>query len=399
MELHIQYGYGMSPLCKDLIRKWGKGMIILSPRDQDHDKMIEFTKVINDLNGDVVFDPQFYVPQADHARLTNHSFWPSDYDSSLFDRTSINKMLTVLKVNYNDILDTQFFILPGRIISIVNDDWFNHISMLIEEARKIETSKDIYLTLCISKEIMSSENDLHNLLEYLEELDFDGCYLVTEPAGNLYFVQDPIWILNLMDFITGLKIIKKKVILGYSNHQHLLLAVTKIDAIASGSWLNTRSFNANKFIVQESSVARSSTWYYCPQALTEYQIPFLDLAKKFGVLENIRTDKIFQSNTSDVLFSGAQPSSAKFNRRDSFAHYLHCLKLQANDSVKQSYELTRDSSTISFETARMITDELRGKGVIGRDRDFSNVADINISSITAFNTLRGLGLKHSWSSL
>ncbi len=67
--------------------------------------------------------------------------------------------------------------------------------------------------------------------------------------------------------------------------------------------------------------------------------------------------------------------------------------------MKQSYELTRDSATISFETARMITDELRGKGVIGRDRDFSNVADINISSITAFNTLRGLGLKHSWSSL
>jgi hypothetical protein len=388
----------MGPLCKDLIKKWNEGLVILSPRDMELDQMKKLSKEIRKSNGEVVLDPQFYIPRADHYRLISHSFWPSQYDSALFNRSDVNLMLTNLKHDYNDVLETKFFILPGLFTDIVNDDWFNFQSILLEEAKKIEKQKDIYITLCLSKELMNNESDLHDLLEYLEDMDYEGCYLVPEPSTS-YLIQDPAWLLNLLDLTAGLKLKKKKVIVGYSNHQHLILALSKIDGIASGNWLNTRNFNTQKFNNPEGGNGRRSKWYYCPQALTEYQIPFLDIAKRLGMLDNLRTNPTYNSNFSDILFSGAQPTSVNYGERDSFAHYLHCLKKQTNNAVKNSFVLTKNSLNMEIETAILLTEEFSRNGISGRDRDYGNIADINLSAIAAFNVIRGLSLTHNWNKI
>lgn len=400
MEVHLQFGYGMSPLCKDLIKKWNGGLVVLSPRDLELDKMIAFSKAIQKINGEVVLDPQFYAPKSsDHYRLTSHSFWPTDYESSLFDRAQINLMLKNLKSDYNDQLDTRFFLLPGLLTTTVTDDWYNFQSLLLEEARKIETKKEIYITIALSKELMNNENDIHDLLEYLDSLDFDGCYVVAEPSSNLYLVEDPTWMLNLLDLTAGIKLKGKKVMVAYSNHQHLLLALSKVDSIVSGSWINTRSFNTNKFNNPESGNGRRSKWYYCPQAMTEYQIPFLDIAKRIGILNNLKTDESFKSNFSEILFAGAQPTTVNFGERDSYAHYLHCLKVQANNEIKTTFEETKNSLTMEIETARLLTEDFIKNGITGRNRDFNNIADINLSAIAAFNVIRGLSMSHNWSSI
>ncbi len=395
MELHLQFGHNMGPLCKDLTKKWNDGLVILSPRDMELDQMKKLAKEIGKSNGQVVIDPQFYIPRADHYRLTSHSFWPNQYDSALFNRGDINLMLTNLKQDYNDVLNTKFFILPGLFTTIINDDWFNFQSIVLEEVNKIEKNKDIYITLCLSKELMTSETDLHDLLEYIEDMEYTGCYLVPEPSQS-YLIQDPSWLLNLLDLTAGLKLNGKKVIVAYSNHQHLILALSKVDGIASGNWLNTRSFNTKKFNNPVDGNGRRSKWYYCPQALTEYQIPFLDIAKRIGILDRLKTNIFYNSGYSDILFSGAQPTSVNFGERDSFAHYLHCLKSQANGSVKPSFELTKNSLKMEIEAAILLTEEFNKNGITGRDRDFGNVADINLSAMSAFEVIRGLSLKHNW---
>ena len=94
-------------------------------------------------------------------------------------------------------------------------------------------------------------------------------------------------------------------IVGYSNHQMLCLATANIDAIASGTWLNVRSFSLNKFHDSEDDdTSRRAKWYYCPQALSEYKIPFLDLAYRAKILGQMAPDRQFLSNASDILFWG-----------------------------------------------------------------------------------------------
>lgn len=399
MELYLQFGYGMMGHCEHLIQDWDGGTVILSPRDQSHEQMNKFVPKINRINGRVIFDPQFYLPHADHSRLVAHPFWPQDYSTALFNRAEIRRMLTVLKNEYNTPYQTPFFILPGQRSTLINDDWYNFYSILINEANELDVHNNIFLTLCLSHEAMMSEDTIHALLEYLDTWNVQGCYIVAEPPQNNYLIDNPNWLVNLMDISAGIKLQGKKVIVGYSNHQSLCLGLSKVDAIASGNWLNVRSFNINKFNNPDDGASRRSTWYYCPQALSEYQVPFLDIARRLGVLDDLKTSDVFQSNYSDILFSGAQPTAVNYTDRESFRHYLQCLKTQASDSVKETYHQTKESIRIRLETAERLTSHFSANGVRGKARDFSDYVDASLSSIDVFDRLRGMILNHNWENL
>jgi hypothetical protein len=200
-----------------------------------------------------------------------------------------------------------------------------------------------------------------------------------------------------MDFCAGLKNLNKKVIVGYSNHQHLCLAAAKVDAIASGTWINVRVFPIDKFRNPEpDSVSRRTTWYYCPQALSEYQIAFLDMAQKAGILDKIKADGSFQSKYADILFSGASPTTVKFSEREAFRHYLQCLKIQADQATRGTFNETINGLIMQLETANQLTQYFRSYGVRGKNRDFSEVVDINISAIDSFKNTRGFMFSKKW---
>ena len=105
MELFLQFGHGMMEHSKHLIGKWGGGTVILSPRDLELPQMIKLSGELQKISGNVMLDPQFYLPHADHERLTAHSFWPQDYSTAGFDKSLIRKMLSSLKTEYTDVLN------------------------------------------------------------------------------------------------------------------------------------------------------------------------------------------------------------------------------------------------------------------------------------------------------
>ena len=79
-------------------------------------------------------------------------------------------------------------------------------------------------------------------------------------------------------------------------------------------------------------MSRRALWYYCPQALSEYKIQFLDIARRVGVLDMMRPDASLGSTYADQLFSGAMPTSIDWGEPRSFRHYLACLHAQAAHS-------------------------------------------------------------------
>ena len=49
--------------------------------------------------------------------------------------------------------------------------------------------------------------------------------------------------------------------------------------------MNVRSFSRDRFLrPDENEIRQRATWYYCPQALSEYKLPFLDLLGGDGSL-------------------------------------------------------------------------------------------------------------------
>ena len=124
------------------------------------------------------------------------------------------------------------------------------------------------------------------MLEAATRWGADGYYIVCEHPNGDYLVQDAIWLAHVLDLTAGLRLAGAQVILGYCNHQMLVAHVAGANAICSGTWMNVRSFPPEKFSKDyEEEIRRRATWYYCPQAFSEYKIPFLDVAYEQEVLD------------------------------------------------------------------------------------------------------------------
>jgi len=401
MKFCLQFGYGMMEHCRHLISAWGEGTVILSPRDMSDKQIHTLSLEISNIKGGrVMIDPQFYLPHADHARLCTHDYWPSSYNTGLFFQGSqlqslLNKLNTL-----NKTANTSAFILPGFLATQVDDIWLGTQSNFIDAGRQIAGTRPIIATIALSANVVQDQNQIELLIETAQDWKPDGFYIVCEHPQGDYLVQDPNWLVNVLDLVAGLRLLGAKVILGYCNHQMLIASVAKVDAICSGTWMNVRSFPPDKFRQKyDEEIQRRATWYYCPQALSEYKIPFLDVAWRQNLLSEMKPPTELDGGYASKLFTGIQPSTVSFLEQSAFRHYLHALHEQAQSLVHDTYDEAVDAQNELLDKAEDILSTLITAGIRGQNRDFRDLIDVNRSALSLFNTLRGAMLRRKWSSL
>lgn len=402
MDLYLQMGHGMKTHAIELIKTWGDGTVILSPKNMALDQMKSTAKEILESNGSVMVDPQFYVPRTSQEKLNTHSFWPNNFNTNLFfNQNGINEMIEILLNEYNYSMNASGFIMPTLLLESINDDWDRTTDIIINSVENCNIQVPKFLTLCIGEEILKNEGNTHLLIERLENFPVDGYYIIPIHPNNSYLIDNPNWLLNLLDLCASIKLLNKKVILGYSNHQFLLLSLAKIDAICAGVWIKTRSFPLNDFNERDERQrgGNRNIWYYCPQALSEYQIDYLDVANRVGILNELRTPDTYDSAYVNILFQGTQPSTVNFLEKEAFRHYLCCLKQQCHEVSKDSYGETRMYLRTLFTAALDLTNHFRTHGVMANYRDFNTVGEINLSLLDAFDNIRGLIYESKWQEI
>ncbi len=397
MELYLQFGYGMMGLCRHFIERWKGGTVILSPRDLTGEQIQRLGKEIIERGGRTLVDPQFYDPRSTHYRLIDHDYWPGDFNTNMLSERSavVDLLRRLLRLNEDACADR--FIVPGLYCNHVNDLWLIIQDTLIAESARVVTDRPRIATVCLSGEVLRLEDQIEIIINAAEKWDVSGVYIVPEHPRNQYLVEDPVWVGNLLILCSGLKLQEKEVIVGYSNHQMLCMATARVDAIASGTWLNVRSFTTDKFHeVEPGEISRRAIWYYCPQAFSEYRVPFLDMAYRFGILELLRPEASLGSNYADILFSGVQPTSTDYSESKSFRHYLQCLHEQSLLVSRRTYRETFDVYHSMLNDAESLLKNLRQHGVYGQDRDFGKIVDVNRSALAALDHARGFVLERVW---
>lgn len=400
MKFYLQFGYGMMALSRELVERWGGGAVILSPRDLDDDQVARFGTEVTDLGGEALVDPQLYLPHSSHERLCEHAYWPDGYDTGTFwTGPALPKMLGAL-VDLNRAAGASRLILPGLFAQRVDADWFASQSAVIEGAAKAAKGVPQIGTLALSSDALRDADQVGELLEQAEKWPLKAFYVVCEHPDGDYLVSDPIWLANMLDLIAGLRLQGSEVILGYSNHQMLAAATVKVSAIASGTWMNVRAFPPEKFEPNfEEEIKQRATWYYCPQALSEYKIPFLDIAHRQKLLRRMAAPKEIGGEFAAALFSGAQPSTAGFTERQAFQHYLDCLRAQALRAEAATFDETVEQHEEMLDGAESLLTTLRAGGVMGQMRDFAEIIDVNRSALAVLKTTRGPMLRRKWSTL
>lgn len=398
MRLDLQFGYGMMEHCRKMISSWGTGTVILSPRDLNGDQLIRLARDITAASGYVMVDPQFYLPHSDHERLNSHAYWPKNYQTSVFWQGKQLQNLVFELKKLNDQMNTSEFLVPGLLADFVDDTWLEIHRTLIDNIQAVEKNKPIAATIALNSDVVRNDTQIETLLSSISKWDVHTYYLVCEHPNGNYLVDDPSWLANILDLIAGLKLARKKVILGYCNHQMLIAACAKTDAIASGTWMNVRSFPPDKFrSAYDDEIKQRKTWYYCPQSLSEYKITYLDIAWRQGFLDLMKPD--VNDSYIDILFSGSQPTSVDFKEQSAFRHYLTSLKNQVDYSTGKSFLDTVDIHRKIIDRARGLLETLAGSGIRGQNRDFSEICDANIAALEVLVSNRGVILKRKWDNL
>lgn len=395
MELYLQLGHGMQALSRELIKRWGTGTAIISPVNMPQAKIIPFAKQIQAVGGSVLFDPQMFYPKEGHVKLQAYDYWPSE-GSSITDR-EMHKMINreLLRINSNT--NTSQIILPG--IETKEDKFEYSIRWTKDSADYFneKTDKELLATVCLYPETIRNVASIEFLTEALRELPVSGYYIIPHPSNNEYIVSDPLWVVGMMKLISCLKLSRRKVIIAYSNHQGLVYALAHADAIASGTYMNTRSFVPGKFkSPKDNDIKHKSTWYYLPSAFTEYKAALLDVALQRRYLERFVPQGEYKNEYSEMLFNGAQPSSTNYNETNSFKHYLFCLRIQCGLLSKNSYEDTYSAYEFMLNVAENRIKEFKKRGMSGNNRDFAPAIEANRVAMCANDEDYGLRLKLDW---
>ena len=164
--------------------------------------------------------------------------------------------------------------------------------------------------------------------------------------------------------------------------------------------MNTRSFVPGKFkSPKDDDIKHKSTWYYFPPAFTEYKATLLDVAMQRGYLNLFAPQGEYINPYSEMLFSGAQPSSTNYNESNSFKHYLHCLNVQCDTLSKDNYDDTYSQYEFMLNAAENQIKEFKRHGISGQNRDFLPAIEANRIAMCANDEDYGLKLKLDWSSL
>ncbi|HEY7394391.1 MAG TPA: hypothetical protein VH559_06085 [Gemmatimonadaceae bacterium] len=401
MELHFQFGWGMMEHCRALLAAWGGGTAILSPRDLSDAQLRKLADTINRLpGGSVLLDPQFYLPHADHERLRSHAYWPPNYSTGTFWQGAPLRALLRSLRELNDVLRSRAFVLPGILTERIDDDWLAIQQAILTEAVDLQLNRPLIATVALGADAVRNSSQIAELIEASRDWEVQGVYLVAEHPNGAYLVNDPIWLANIVDLVAAFRLRRLNVTLGYCNHQMLIAGCVKATAIASGTWMNVRSFPPDKFrTAYEEEIKQRTTWYYCPQGLSEYKLPFLDIAQRRGLLAQMVPPTGFSTSYASMLFAGGQPSVLAFTEQAAFRHYLECLRTQTMQAVEPTFDATVARHESLLSTAEAVLQQLTGAGVRGQMRDFGEMIDVNRAALADLVSTRGPILRRVWANL
>lgn len=402
MDLYLQFGWGMMGHSRELIDEWDGGCVILSPRDLEPDQLTRLSDDVRELGGEVVLDPQFYLPDATHHRLRAHDYWPDEYASDTFwDEEGDYRTLMAEIHGLNRHLGTAAAILPGIHTEQLDGEWYERQVLLQEAAQDLFDEEDTLLaTISLTADPLHDGDAINELLEQSEDWPVDGFYLLGEHPPNQYLVSDPVWLYHLLDLVAGWRLRDKEVVIGYCNQQMIVSACAAPTAMSTGTWKNVRSFPPGKFHDRDQELRRS-TWYYAPRGLSEYQLAYLDIAQDEGILEQLAPPNGIGGGYADQLFAGPEPTAVGLAESpNAFRHYLMSLRQQVLNVQHDSFRETFDAVSEVVAGAGRLTGEWRARGIRGGDREFS--ADVHAateSALTRFERNRGPMLGRRWEDL
>ncbi len=344
MEIYHQLGYNDVWNRQSLIDdRTGNGFII-APRHMPKNKVkdIEVT-----WKRHAIFDPQFFVPSTALGELTTYDFFPGTslpaFATDEFCGRHAKRCASGC-VKFQVGNGFRYIVIPTRYCSGTPSDFIEQqkeltVQPFLEAVDSQRTDIPIALQLVLNSHMLTDVQFRNDLLNWVTGTRaISAVYLITQVEPRRKQLNDPSFLLALMQFTHALRMNSLDVILGYLNCESLVLSVADPSIVTMGSYEKTRMFNISDFRVPEKEQGGGPN----PRLYVSRLLQWID-HRYLGAIEQVssETGVVFDSNHYQARMF--EPTFKwHFTKPELYKHYfleMHKqLRLIGQTTGKERYE-------------------------------------------------------------
>lgn len=347
MKIYQQAGHNTNWNLESLEQDGAGDGIIFSPVHYKKDNMVGVASTIKEKS---LFDPQFYIPDSQKAKLHSYDFFPekiTDGFSTVSFEAIAHKaaeqcLAFQLENNYEAI------IIPARYYSDLVTDYIEKqkafsVEPFLNEISRLGVKKDIFVSLPITVKMTQDRAYRLALLNWITSYpEIQGVYLLNDINESTKQIRTYEVLNSYIDFILDLNGAGLKTILGYCNTESILLSTIMPYAVTIGAYENTRNFSVDKFLQDDSDKRGPAPRVYMPKLLNWVRY---DTVKE--IKDDLPTlwEKIYTPTTHmESLFDlGERPT---FNKPGLYKHHFQLI----NSQLKELSALDRLQRIASVES-------------------------------------------------
>ncbi|GAB4333345.1 MAG: hypothetical protein Kow0037_11630 [Calditrichia bacterium] len=384
----LQQGWGMLNQIESFLINHPNSGIIFSPRICEKEQLERYwPQFINIPNSELFFEPYFYEPRTDLARVLSYPYFKNfDFDTNKFKMDKFCKSVIEYQINN---LGLNNIILPGRYTNSLSENWLNTHYKFAQIGSNYSSDKNrIFSSIVLGPDVILNLEQYNSIIDEIVNYPTDGIYFIFEHPDNSYFLDEE-FLYILLDSLLSVSLSNKKIILGYANQQLIALAASGTDYIASGNYRNVRVFDHLNTKDRDDDNLRKGIWYFDGNTFGEYKIAALSLAFR----RNLRNYFGPITEFTEELLNSDRPTSIAWPERFSFLHYLHLMYIY----IKQVYSIPKNKRVNYliefFKEIKNNNDKLQNAGFNFGDRGFNLHVNSTLSALELFHKDRKIDIE------
>jgi len=311
-----------------LYDKCGDGLI-LSPVHQARSAV---EKMIPAVKGNSLFDPQYYLPNSQKAKLSTYDFFPEviskGFSTSDFPLVALQS--AQMCVDFQLAQRFSGIVIPARFMQQLTSRYFEKqeeytIVPFLKVLSNSGVTMPIYLTLPLTAAMLQDEESHRQLLNWVTGFpEISGVYVLVNDDRPSKQIRSKEFLSGYLDFVHLLSGADLSVIAGHLNTESLLFTCMTNVSVTFGSFENTRMFSMDKFLEADEERRPPKPRIYLPPLMNWIQY---DQALQIRSEAPDLWDRIYipTKYADEVLNADVDPT---FNQPGLYKHHFMCLQRQ-----------------------------------------------------------------------
>jgi hypothetical protein len=318
---------------------YGDGLI-LSPV---HERRSNLEKHLAKVRKASLFDPQYYLPNSQKAKLHSYDFFPevaaAGFSTSNFGLVA--RESARLCIEFQLAQDYEKIIIPARHFEQMEPKYTDlqdayTVVPFLHEASRMKLSKDVILTLPLTSHMVENGDYRTSLLNWVTSYpEISGVYVIVECERNTKQVASESFLGAMLLMLTELRQADLDVVIGYTNTESLLYMVAGDVDITCGAYENTRMFSLDKFLENDEDRRGPKARIYLPGLLNWVQFTqAMDIRSKGAIWQQVYEETVW---AEEAFAAVTEPY---FNQPGLYKHHFECFSNQV-DHLRQLSQVDR----------------------------------------------------------